>query len=181
MTLAAYVLRHYLASGWNLGPQHLQKVSQLAGGLHHDTSQLLERAQKQYILTSSEMKKLYFGTLNKEPAYLRNIPFFLEIWLGQELISNKINFNKICTLFCTVTDKLHILWTHKTHVICHTTSPGHKPVFMLLLPKPMSFSKLKKTTLFKDTPRTCFDSQEGPFTAFFFFFFEPGRTCWLWV
>ncbi len=36
------VLGHYLASGWNLAPQHLPKVSQLAGWLHLDTSQLLK-------------------------------------------------------------------------------------------------------------------------------------------
>ncbi len=40
-----YVLAHYLASGWNLAPLHLRKVSQLVGG-HFHTSQLLERPRQ---------------------------------------------------------------------------------------------------------------------------------------
>ena len=38
------VLGNYLAPGWNLVPQHLRKVLQLAGGLHLDTSHLLGSA-----------------------------------------------------------------------------------------------------------------------------------------
>ncbi len=44
-------------------------------------------------------------------------------------------------------------------------------VYVVLLPRPLPFVQTEKTSFFMCPDRTCFDSQKGPFSLVFFFFF----------
>ena len=106
-----------------------------------------------------------FGTLNKDSAYLRNIPFLHEILPGQQLFRSKINLNKTCTvakhalLFKNAfLYKLHVSLTYKTYFICN-------PSFCLCSNQANSFCRDWKRTLYVSTLNS-FWLSKWPFSRF---------------